>query len=211
MKKLLAFFVMCFVATCYAAPPIKSHQVDRFSRPFDSLNQAAIAAVQESYKLSNHFEFGGLLVYSTETLKYYYTTPHTNLSIDSVYVDHDIVFPKHPEMTIVSEYHTHPCFPYTHVPTLFSPNDVHNYLAYDQVGYMGNFCTGAVQVWDPHDLDFLMELDGPDKFWGVDQNSAYEGEEVGKISLNKTSDIQESIFDGMRYFFDYKDATPNKP
>jgi len=182
---------MCFVAVCNGSTLHVSY--NNLSRPYDTLDQAAIEAVQDSYARSNHYEFGGVLVFNKKTHKYYYQIPSTDLSIDSVSVNHDVKFTD-PDLIVVSEFHTHTCFPYTHYPTGFSPNDVFNYMVLGEVGYMGNFCNGIVQKWDPTDLRFLEELDGAGPY-GVDRQTVYWGDPVGKIRLNKTPDIQESILD----------------
>lgn len=186
---------MSLTAVCYGSPKLDP-STDQLFGPYDSLNEVAVRAVQVSYGLSNHFEFGGLLVEDTATHKFYYTTPHTDLGIDHVMVpDHRVYFPGHPTYKVVSEWHTHPCFPFSHMPTYFSPQDVQNYLMYHQVGYMGNFCNAKVQKFDPNDPTFLSQLD-TDELLGlpiVNPDTVYEGEVVGNISLNTNGpDVQES-------------------
>jgi hypothetical protein len=183
---------MCFAVVCNGTTP-QNLTYENLSRPFNALDQAAIGAIENSYKKSNHYEFGGLLIENKKTHQYYYQIPYTDLGIDHVRIRYDVKFTDL-DLKIVSEYHTHSCFPYTHVPTDFSSNDVFNYILHNQVGYMGNFCNGLVQKWDPTDIKFLEELGGNGPF-GLDEEDTYEGEVVGKISLNKYPDIQESILD----------------
>lgn len=163
------------------------------SHPYSSLDQAAVGAVKESYRDSNHYEFGGLILQDKVTKQFFYESPYTDLGSDHIGINYFVSF-ENKNLQIVAEYHTHPCYPFTHYPMAFSPQDVRNYLIHDKIGYMGNFCNGEVQKWDPHDITFLMELqdDGP---FGLDEETTYGGQVVGKVVLNKVPDIQESIMD----------------
>lgn len=204
MKKVLSLFIMLTVGICYATPKEDpKHALDRseLHGPYDSMVEAATYGIEASYKLTNHYESGGIIFEDTKTHRFYDTNLTTDVAIDHVHLDHDVFVEGHPEYKIVSDWHVHPCMPYTHIPTEFSGPDIHSYQVYHEVGFMGEFCTGAIHRWDAKKhLTTIVESGDPGdpKPHGL-MVADPVGDIVGKISIDQKPVIQENFLDVLRY------------
>lgn len=136
---------------------------------FNSMEEAAVHAEQLSYNATSAYELGGVI---TEVNgKFAIGLPRTDFSGDSLsQIDMD---PIHYHGTIVANYHTHPCLPHTHDPSVFSPEDLRSDRSYKSIGFVANFCTGKVMKYDPS-KDVL-----PDN----SRTKGWAGTQVGTITV----------------------------
>lgn len=168
---------------------------------YDTLDEAAIAGIEQAYARSQFYEFGGVIVKTTNG-KYRISVPETDYSGDSVqitarfHLDYAGYF-------AVADYHTHPCLPYSHYVSALSDADVRINTYDASVGYMGNLCTGDVVRFvpgvTPEDKcfpDYDPSADDTDPNWDlklviIDETKPEKfcgsyGEHVGKIELTYT-------------------------
>jgi hypothetical protein len=113
---------------------------------FETMNEAAVKAMEYSYHVSHYYEVGGVIT-KLPNGKFAMGAPITDFSGDSIAeIDFD---PLDYHGEIVASYHTHPCNSHTHVPSMFSPEDMHSDRSHHTVGYVANLCTGDVMRHDP--------------------------------------------------------------
>jgi hypothetical protein len=124
--------------------PIKLVPSEPSLRLFNTMNEAALYALQDAYHDSHYYEVGGVITRVGD--KFAVGAPRTDWSGDSVEIDDD---PADYHGVIVASYHTHPCNPTSHVPALFSPNDLRSDRSLGHTGYMADLCTGIVTMYDP--------------------------------------------------------------
>jgi hypothetical protein len=74
--------------------------------------------------------------------------PDTDYSGDRVSYSAD---PDDYKGKLVASYHTHPCLPDSHVPGVFSGNDIQGFRVFNRPGFLLDLCTGDVHYWAPGD------------------------------------------------------------
>ena len=111
---------------------------------FETMNEAATKALEIAYHYSHYYELGGVITKIDG--RYAVGMPSTDWSGDSVELNMD---PLKYKGEVVASYHSHPCNSTTHVPAVFSPADLHEDRSYRLPGYIADFCTGIVTVFDP--------------------------------------------------------------
>ncbi|MGH7751060.1 MAG: hypothetical protein ACREQ5_40785, partial [Candidatus Dormibacteria bacterium] len=117
-------------------------------RVFETMQEAATYAIQESYDFSTQFEYGGMILKGPNN-EYRVTIPYTIGADDHMLIKHIHQLGPY---NGVADYHTHPCMPYTHIPGLFSDPDITDYITNGLIGYMGDLCTGNVHEFNA-DID----------------------------------------------------------
>jgi len=161
---------------------------------YDTMLQAAVAGLQLSYDRSNAYEYGGVIV-STTNGKFRISDPETSYRGDGVQIDYDNDYAGY---QVVATYHTHPCLPYSHWPAVFSDGDANSDTQVGTVGYMADLCSGVVR-------QFIPGVTPRDMHWnvgpaaeqiaatlGVDLSGAH-GEAVGDIVLNPKLPVLQEI------------------
>lgn len=116
-------------------------------KEFASADEAATHALQFVARISEAYELGGVILRKPDG-KYTVGMPHTDYRGDAVEIDQD---PDDYNGTIVATYHTHPCLPVSHIPTVFSPADLSEARAMNHPAYMADLCSGDVHRWSPGD------------------------------------------------------------
>lgn len=114
---------------------------------FESMNEAAVNALQLSYRLTPAYEQGGVVTRLSNG-RFAIGSPHTDYAGDTVEIDAD---PELYQGMVVATYHTHPCLPVTHVPGMFSPPDLRGAREEKLGSYIADLCTGDVHYWQPGD------------------------------------------------------------
>jgi len=113
---------------------------------FETMNEAAVYALKLAYSLSHYYEIGGVItMLDGKYLIGYPTTDFSGVSVDL----NAVLDPGHYKGVIVANYHTHPCNSNTREPAVFSPEDLHEDRAFRYPGYMADFCTGDVHLYQP--------------------------------------------------------------
>jgi hypothetical protein len=169
---------------------------------YDTLDEAGIAGIEQSYVRSQFYEFGGVIVKTTNG-KYRISVPETDYAGDSVQISARFHMDYAGYFT-VADYHTHTCLPYSHFPAAFSDADVRINTHDGSIGYMGNLCTGDVLRFVPgvtpenkcfpgdeepdgdfnwDTLDIIVFAGAPPK---LERFCGSYGEHVGKIELTYT-------------------------
>jgi hypothetical protein len=118
-------------------------------REFATINEAALFAFQYILKqpVSTYYEYGGQIVQMPDG-KYALAMPDTDYSGDRVSYSAD---PDDYKGKLVASYHTHPCLPDSHVPGVFSGNDIQGFRVFNRPGFLLDLCTGDVHYWAPGD------------------------------------------------------------
>ena len=134
-KSLLAILVIggLWISGCSKAPVTEPLAVVNTTVSYATPADAAIAVVRVIFKDhdSTQIEFGGFIVLLNG--RYYYTTPVTNKSTDSVHYKY-----QHMDgATIVGLYHTHPNPEHDHLSTLFSDTDINTSTKMKVNSYLG--------------------------------------------------------------------------
>lgn len=111
----------------------------------DSANEAAVVALHAVSTISPYYEYSGVILQRPDG-KFVLPIPSTQFAGDSSHSDVDPTSYKAP---IVAGYHTHPCLPYSHVPGIFSPQDLRWARVTKTPEYMLDMCTGDVHLYDP--------------------------------------------------------------
>ena len=164
---------------------------------FDSFDAAAVYASASAYEFSNKYESSGVIVVRSD-MKFQVTKPVTEFSGDSVGIPHF----KRPGYIVIADYHTHPCNPYTHWCSWFSPEDIDVVEGANDdptvIAIMVDFCTGTVHEWaqgkDPVGDHLVQNDDGsPD--------ALTTGHKIGQITLSKKPVVQETPPDSKHDFF----------
>jgi hypothetical protein len=141
MKTALLAALLIVVGVVHGAEPAPAVPISTF----ETMNEAAVKALEYAYHLSHYYEVGGAITKLGG--KFAMGGPITDFSGDSIAnIDMD---PMHYHGEVVANYHTHPCNNHTHVPALFSTNDMHSDRSYKTIGYMADLCTGKVHKYDP--------------------------------------------------------------
>lgn len=152
---------------------------------YATVQEAAVAALKQSYEWSNQYEYGGTVV-RTPDGKFAFTRPHTDWRGDSVHV----IFNTAEGYTLAADYHTHACLPYSHYPNVFSDRDVWLNDYYATLGYMADLCSGVIRVYDP-------KVDLHNRCWFNEDDPAEPpdcgsyGREVGRFPITKQPVMQE--------------------
>lgn len=143
---------------------------------YDTVDQAAIAALTMSAGKSELYEYGGLIL-RTANGRFRFTEPRTMYRGDSVYVGSttDVDYPGY---YVVADYHTHPCLPYTHFAGVFSDADVEGNRRTNTIGYLATLCYGRVLRYVPWvtAADFVFFPEHPNAIGS-------RGEEIARIDL----------------------------
>lgn len=148
-------------------PPQQVHE-------YDTMDEAAVAALRLSYGITPAYEVGGIIAKLPDG-KFAIGKPNTDLSGDSISsIDLD---PLNYPGVIVAWFHTHPCMPNTHLPTLFSPPDLATSRTYRYPGYMANLCTGKVAKYDP----------AVDQLTAEEVHEGWQGPIVGSFAVDGTA------------------------
>lgn len=137
---------------------------------FATLNEAAVRALENAYRISHYYEVGGIL--GKLGVKYVIGQPTSDVSGDSISVIN--MDPLSYKGVIVATYHTHPCNSNTHLPSVFSPNDTHSDRSYKVIGYMADLCTGKVTMYNP-EVDIGLDADSPE---------GWKGHDVGQFAVD---------------------------
>lgn len=147
---------------------------------YDTELQAATAALQLSYDRSNAYEYGGIILRTTNG-KYRFSSPETDYRGDGINIDYTNDFAGY---TVVADYHTHPCLPYSHWPNVFSNGDVNSNSKQGLTAYMGDLCSGVVRQFTPgiDKLDICWKPSAIEAAMGINVCGS-RGREVGKITL----------------------------
>lgn len=158
---------------------------------YDTLEQAAVAAIQHSYDKSQFYEYGGVILQTTNG-KYRVGVPDTDYGGDSVGISMPRV--DYAGYNVVADYHTHPCMPYSHWPRYFSDSDVGSNTDRGITGFMGDLCSGVVRR-------FVPAVTPEDKCWMEDSleiadgnpfaHCGSSGTDVGKIAITRSPVIVE--------------------
>lgn len=147
--------------------------------------EAAIAALEQSYQWSNQYEYGGVVLKAIDGT-FVISRPITDFRGDSVYIVREVG----EGYTVVADFHTHPCLPYSHYPNVFSDNDVRINDNYEVRGYMADLCSGVIRVYDP-------KVDLHNRCWFNEDDPAEPpdcgsyGREVGRFPITKQPVMQE--------------------
>lgn len=130
---------------------------------FDSANEAAVSALAKAYELSPYYEHGGVILRGADG-KFRASYPATDYHGDSLEIDEDPL-PYTEYGTVVATYHTHPCLPLSHVPDVFSPQDLKSDRITNHEGFLLDTCSGEVHAFmpgvdkiEPHEVHDLLEL-----------------------------------------------------
>lgn len=152
---------------------------------YPSEQEAAIAALKQSYEWSNQYEYGGTIL-RTSTGDFVISRPETNFRGDSVHIN----FNAADGYTVVGSYHTHACLPYSHWPNVFSDADVLFTDRHAVRGYMADLCSGVIRVYDPnidlHNRCWFNEND-PDE----PPSCGSYGREISKFPITRQPVMQE--------------------
>lgn len=154
MKIILALVVVGFLATIGASGftddnaqrvPLSITVNDPNSLPtYDTLEEAAVHAIERAYKCSHAYECGGALAQRPDG-KFVVGPVHSSYSGDSVDINDSVP----PGWTLVGDYHTHPCNSDSHYNAYFSPEDMGGVTMRHITGIMGDLCTGKVHEFTP--------------------------------------------------------------
>lgn len=146
---------------------------------FDSMNEAAVYGLQIAYSWTPAYERGGVVTKLADG-KFAVSIPRTEYAGDHVDIDED---PDLYQGTIVATYHTHPCLPTSHVPSMFSPDDLKMARAAGHVSFIADLCTGFVHRWQPGDSYDQFPSDNP-TFKALFSPQVANGKLVGRITVN---------------------------
>lgn len=149
---LLGILLGCFIiiAAKGCVPDAESQSVDAKTTletltGYDTLEEAAVHAVERAYACSHVYECGGVIAVRESDGKYVVGPVSSSYSGDSVQFRHGSPLGSH----VVATYHTHPCHPQSHFDEYFSPEDLMGDITEHLVGIMGELCTGRVHEFDP--------------------------------------------------------------
>ena len=159
---------------------------------YDTMTEAAIAGIQLSYDRSNAYEYGGIILKTTNG-KFRVSLPETSYRGDGVHIEYNNDFAGY---DIVADYHTHPCLPYSHWPAMFSDADANSNEYREIVGYMGDLCSGVIREYDPGVTvrDMCWKHDGVIVALAALEHvnlCGAHGAEVGSIKITKQPVVQE--------------------
>lgn len=141
---MITFTAWMILLTASAADSAVSPQL--YPEYYDTLDQAGVAAIQHAYDHSQFYEYGGMILQTTNG-KFRVEVPGTDYRGDGVFIDSNTN--DYPGYFIVASYHTHPCLPYSHYPHIFSDGDVGTDTNSGFIGYLGDLCSGAVLRFVP--------------------------------------------------------------
>lgn len=111
---------------------------------FNTLVEAGVHGIARAYQCSRNYECGGIIA-SNQAGKFVVFPVKSDYASDHVGIDTDT-----PDgYIVVATYHTHPCIS-RYVTQVFSPADIMNSLLGEQIGFMGDLCTGKVHEFDPN-------------------------------------------------------------
>lgn len=111
---------------------------------YETVNEAAVVLAARLYQCSHVYECSGVVALRPDG-RYSNSGVHSDEQGDRVSVTKLVP----PGWKIVADVHSHPCLPDSHFPATFSPEDVAAATMHRLPGYMVNFCTGVVRVFDP--------------------------------------------------------------
>jgi hypothetical protein len=157
MRKLIGFLIASLVAGCAPGIPLYAAQpavfpmailppTPMYSNVYPSFAEAAHAAIADSYRLSNLYEYGGVIAAAPDHT-FRVSVPETYWRGDATHIDTDPDL--FPGLKPVATFHTHPCLPYSHYPWFFSPMDVATAKEENLTAIMGDFCTGQIHEFVP--------------------------------------------------------------
>jgi len=155
---------------------------------YDTEVEAATAGLQLSYDRSNAYEYGGIILHTTNG-KFRISNPETDYRGDGVVIEdrNDI-----PGYSVVGDFHTHPCLPYSHFPGVFSDRDVYMNDTEARVGFMLDMCSGIIRRYvpgvTPHDKCWAITIE--EAILGADGCGSY-GVEVSRVKITKLPIMQE--------------------
>ncbi len=158
---------------------------------YDTLEQAAVAAIQHAYDKSQFYEYGGVILQTTNG-KYRVGVPDTDYAGDAVGIGMPRV--DYAGYFVVADYHTHPCMPYSHWTRYVSDSDVGSNTENAITGFMGDLCSGVVRRFvpavTPEDKcweDDLLEMKDGNPF----AHCGSSGDDVGSIKITRKPVIVE--------------------
>lgn len=159
---------------------------------YDTVQDAAVAAIQLSYDRSSAYEYGGIILRTTNG-KFRFSQPETSYRGDGLHIEYNNDFMGY---DVVADYHTHPCLPYSHWPAVFSDGDANSSDVNDIVGYMGDLCSGVIRQYVPGttERDMCWQHDGATLTMAALAHinlCGAHGKEIGSIRITKQPIIQE--------------------
>lgn len=164
--------------------PVRPHLYPEY---YDTMDEAGVAAIRHAYDHSQFYEYGGLILRTTNG-KYRVSVPETDYRGASVFIDNDRN--DYAGYSIVADYHTHPCNPYSHYIFVFSDSDVNSDTKRGITGYMGELCTGGVRR-------FVPAVTKEDRCWADDAplgpypHCGATGDLVGSIKITRKPVVLE--------------------
>ena len=131
---------------------------------YDSMDEAAIAALVAISRPFSKYEFGGMIV--ERDGRFYFTVAVSSHSVDSV----TFRMLKEPEENVVAVYHTHPIpetmtYDNASYAMRFSPADAEYVRASGYVSYIADSRTRTVRRLEPETLPFNLKF-YKGGFWG---------------------------------------------
>lgn len=111
---------------------------------YDDLVDAGVHAIAAAYKCSHVYECGGIIGKRLSDGKYIVGRVYSDRQGDSLMVHHN----SRPGVTLVADFHTHPCLAATHDVEFFSPDDMAEAEGHHVISFMGSLCDGAVHMYD---------------------------------------------------------------
>jgi hypothetical protein len=185
VSSVLAVFAAAFVTARANVSP------EMYPEYYDTLEQAGVAAIQHAYDKSQFYEYGGVILQTTNG-KYRVGVPETDYNGEGVGISTPHV--DFAGYNVVADYHTHPCMPYSHWPRYFSDSDVGSNTDSGITGFMGDMCSGVVRRFIPAVTkedkcwtDDLLEMQDGNPF----AHCGSSGDDVGSIKLTRQPVIVE--------------------
>lgn len=150
MRKITLLAVL-LLASCAMSHPVRPVTImsvfwdaTTLEGEYDSLNEAAAAALAGAYAKSATYEVGGVLTQEGDKFRVGY--PSTDFS--GAWVSFDNV-ESHYRGKIVGTYHTHMCLKKHFIPESFSGADMDGDEKDNVEGFMLDTCTGDIHAYKP--------------------------------------------------------------
>src|ERR1700756_3733976 len=140
LMRALTAVLLLLIAGLACADDARDPNPDLMPAYYDTLDEAGLAGLRLAAHFSVAYEFGGRILETTNG-KFRIERPHTDFKGDQVYVERDDTI-DWAGYSLVADFHTHPCLPWSHYPRYFSDADVRITTKYAVVGYMADLCTG---------------------------------------------------------------------
>lgn len=152
------------------------------TKRYETMQEAAVHGLQQSYILADMFEAGGLIYQNKKDHTYAISFPVVSKS------GRQLVIPMLEWMEgygrPVADYHTHPCNPNLY-SKYFSEADTYGNAHFRDVGFIADLCNGNVHEFDPaRDNPHVTELKGYDWHGNEVTEIDTEGRIVGHFNVN---------------------------